>query len=71
MLRWDGEVIRLPEIRAKIVSARVLTGGKAEVQQSGDRIVIRVAPEHRQEIDTIIALKLNTSAMNEPAVAVH
>ncbi|MEK7707773.1 MAG: alpha-L-fucosidase, partial [Verrucomicrobiota bacterium] len=70
VLRWDGDVIRLPVIQGKIVSAKVLTGGKAEVQQSDDGITLRVAPEHRQEIDTIIVLRLNTSAMDEPTVSV-
>lgn len=68
VLRWDGDAIRLPAIQGKIVSAKVLTGGKAAVRQQADGISLRIDPEHRQEIDTIIALRLNTSTMNEPTV---
>ncbi len=71
VLNWNGDAIQLPAIRAKIVSAKLLSGGKAEVRQSADGISLRVAPEKRQEIDTIIALKLDSSAMDVPALAVQ
>ena len=70
VLNWNGDAIQLPPIAATIASAKVLTGGKAEVQQSDDGITLRVAPADRQDIDTIIALKLKSSAMDVPAVAV-
>jgi alpha-L-fucosidase len=69
-LNWNGDSIQLPPIEGKIVSAKLLSGGKAEVQQCGKGIKLRVAPSDRQDIDTVIALKLNSSAMDEPAVAV-
>jgi alpha-L-fucosidase len=71
VLRWDGEVIHLPPIQEKIVSAKVLTGGKAEVRQQVDEILIRVGPEHRREIDTIIALGLNGLAMIKRSLSVN
>jgi len=71
VLRWESDTIRLPAIQGKIVSAKVLTGGKADVRQQADGISIRVDPEHWQEIDTIIALRLNGPAMNERAVSVN
>ncbi len=69
-LKWNGDAIQLPPIQAKIVAAKVLTGGKAEVRQSNDGVAVGVTPSERQDIDTIIELKLDSSAMDEPAVAV-
>jgi len=62
ILRWEDESLTLPAIPKKIVSSRVLTGGEAEVSQTGDGVRIRVAPEARQEIDTIVALDLDGPA---------
>jgi len=69
-LQWNGDTIQLPPIEATISSAKVLTGGKANVQQSCDGITLRVASSDQQDIDTIIALKLKSSALDEPAIAV-
>jgi len=71
VLRWDGDAVRLPAIQGKIVSAKALTGGKVEVQQEADVISLRVAPEYRHEIDTVVALRLNRSAMNERPLSVN
>lgn len=68
VLRWDGDVIKLPAIQGKIVSAKVLTGGKVEVHQQADGISLRVVPEHRQEIDTVVAVRLNDRVVNEHRV---
>ena len=70
VLRWERDSFQLPPIRSKIVSAKVLTGGEVAWSQSSDGISLGVAPEYRQEIDTLIALKLDAPAMDEPAVAV-
>jgi alpha-L-fucosidase len=70
VLQWTGDTVQLPPLQSKIVSVKMLSGGKAEVRQETDGISLRVAPEYRRDIDTIIALKLNAPAMDEPAIAV-
>jgi alpha-L-fucosidase len=69
VFNWDGDTVRLPNLQAKIVSAKNLMGGNVEVRQQADGIALRVPLEHRQIIDTIIALKLDASAMDEPAIS--
>ncbi len=57
-----AQKIVLPPIPRKIVSSSVLTGGTAEVQQTDTAIEISVPQQHRQEIDTIVVLKLDGPA---------
>jgi alpha-L-fucosidase len=64
VLKWEGERITLPGIPAKIRRARLLTGGRAEVQQESSSITVRVPPARQQELDTIVELDLDRSAMD-------
>jgi len=60
ILEWpkDGD-LRLPALPARIKSSTLLTGGKVEIVQAGGDIVVRIASEHRQEIDTLVKLELD------------
>jgi len=62
ILDWPGETITLPALPAKIAKSSLLTGGKPVVRQTPESIEISVRPSDRQEIDTIVALKLDSSA---------
>jgi alpha-L-fucosidase len=62
VLKWYDDVLVLPPISKKIVSNRVFGGGKAQIEQTNKAISIRVPTEHRNELDTIIALELDGPA---------
>ena len=62
IMRWPGEVITLPPIKAKIVSHSVLTGGKAIVKQSDTEITVTLVPKDRDPLDTIVVLHLDRAA---------
>ena len=68
--KWVDDSVKLPAIPAKVVSSRVLTGGKAEVRQTDSGIEISVPESDRQPIDTIVALELDGDANQIPAVDV-
>ncbi len=72
VLKWPAaETLTLPPIDRKIVSHSLLTGGKAKVEQADDGITIDVAAADRNELDTIIKLDLDGSAMDiEPVIMV-
>jgi alpha-L-fucosidase len=70
VLKWPEGPLKLPDIRARIVSAKLLRGGKADVRQRGGEIEISVAPAERDASDTVVALKLDSDALKIPAVAV-
>jgi alpha-L-fucosidase len=62
VLKWYGDRVLLPAIPGRVVSHSLLTGGTAAVTPSQDSLEITVRPEHRQELDTIIALELDGPA---------
>ena len=68
VLKWPDGPVRLPDLPAKIISARLLAGGAAEFRQTENGIDISVAPDHRDASDTVIALRLDTEAMKIPAL---
>jgi alpha-L-fucosidase len=57
-----GKSFRLPPIPARITGWSVITGGQAEIEQLPDGIIVTVPPQYREEIDTIVALELDTDA---------
>ena len=57
-----GQSFRLRPIPARITGWSVLTGGQAEIEQLPDGILVTVPPQYRKEIDTILALELDTDA---------
>jgi alpha-L-fucosidase len=70
VLKWQDGPVRLPDIPAKIVSAKLLGGGPAEARQGENGIEISVAPARRDEKDTVIALQLDAEALKIPALEV-
>jgi len=63
VLHWPGDTLVLPPIQCKLVSSQLLTGGTATVRQRPDgAIEIAVPGQHRQDIDTIVVMKLDGPA---------
>ena len=54
--------VKLAPLRRKVVSSRVLTGGTASVTNDDVALRVSVPKADRNEIDTIVALKLDGSA---------
>ena len=62
VLKWSGDKLLLPAIPAKVVQAQTLTGGKASFIQTERGIELSVPPAGRSDMDTIIALELDSPA---------
>jgi alpha-L-fucosidase len=71
ILRWNNEDITLPKLPNKIVNASLLTGGKVLVKETEKELIVSVAKNDRQEIDTIVKLELDGPAMNIPAIGLN
>ena len=70
VLRWqDDGPLQLPALGKKIVASRLLGSGDVEVKQADTGITIAVPSAARQELDTVIELKLDGSAMDIPSFA--
>jgi alpha-L-fucosidase len=66
ILDWSDTALTLPAIPAKVVRTRTLTGGEARVSQTPTGLAISVPEKDRQPLDTIVALELDTPALNLP-----
>lgn len=62
--------ITLPPIGPRIIRWSVPTGGEAKVEQNAESIRVKLAAGASQDIDTLVQLELNGSAMEIPPVAV-
>lgn len=71
ILKWSGETVILPNIPAKIVAASLLTGGKVEMKQTDEGIVLSVSTRDRQPIDTLVKLEMDGSAMDLAPVSLQ
>ena len=58
VLKWPEGDLTLPPPAGRVVSARVLSGGRANVQQTDAGLRISIAPPDRVEPDTIVVLDL-------------
>ena len=71
ILAWPEDTVKLPALPAKIVQSSVLTGGRVTVKQTDEGIEIAVPKTSRQEIDTIVALELDSPALEIQPIALH
>lgn len=63
VFRWPGESLKLPPLGVKAVGARLLGGGEARVEEGAQGLVVTVAPELRQPIDTVVELRVEGDVM--------
>ena len=71
IMRWPDVTITLPAIDRKLVTYHVLTGGKASVLQDEKGIRVTVAPDHRDDLDTIIKLVFDKSLEDVDPVCIE
>ncbi len=59
VLHWKDGALALPPLRAKVIGWRVLTGGKAQVSQAADGLVVAEPVPSDHQPDTVIELTLD------------
>jgi alpha-L-fucosidase len=59
ILRWPGDAIVIPDTGRKLISHKVLTGGKATIRQADNHIEVSVLAEKRDSLDTIVRLEFD------------
>jgi alpha-L-fucosidase len=70
LLRPQGPTVTLPDIPSKIVRAELLTGGSAKVTRQDGQLVITISPApNPSDIDSIVRLELEGSAMDLKQIA--
>jgi alpha-L-fucosidase len=68
ILKWNGDKVVLPPLSKKVVASSLLGGGAVAVEQDAKQLTVTIAPQHRQEIDTIVKLELDGSALDIPLI---
>jgi alpha-L-fucosidase len=71
VFNWETDSITLPSLPQKIVSSRLLTGGKVTVNQRGEALTVIVPKSQQEQIDTIIELELNGPVMSIEPIRVR
>jgi alpha-L-fucosidase len=64
VFRWEDDRLTLPAIPRRVTAASLLGGGQATARQDEGKLVVEVPASARQEIDTIVRLDLDGSAMD-------
>jgi hypothetical protein len=62
VLQWQEGDLYLPRPWRKILSCRLLTGGALEMIETPEAIRVKIGPQDRQELDTIIVFELDSPA---------
>jgi alpha-L-fucosidase len=58
------DVVKLPPLKRKIIGSSALTGGTPTVKQTAAAVEVSLPKADRQEIDTIVVLKLDHQAID-------
>jgi alpha-L-fucosidase len=70
ILKQGGDTIELPDIAAKITSASLFDGANVAFAQHSGKVALTVPAGLRDICDTVVKLKLESSAMDLPALEV-
>ena len=62
--KWNGDRMKLPQLKRKGVSSTSLTGGQVTLEQSSDGLVLRMPVDQQDKVDTIVKLELDGPAEN-------
>lgn len=64
LFKGKGDTFELPPFNGEIVESSLITGGKVKVQNSKDALILKIAPQDQQSIDTIVKLVVKGNAMD-------
>ena len=62
---WQGTVLRLPSLKAKVLSAKTISGLNLFFQQNSNQLTVQCPVDKRDLSDTVIELKLDADASSE------
>ncbi len=65
VFRWNGDHLKLPPLKARLLKATALTGGDVTAEQGRKALQLRLAPAQQDQIDTVIKLELDAPAADE------
>jgi len=63
ILKWEGDSCRLPPLGTEVVSSSLLAGGKVEIFNRSDALIVSVPAADHKDADTVVKLVLKGDAM--------
>jgi alpha-L-fucosidase len=69
ILQWKGDSIDLPSLPRRIQSAKLLNGVEVSLGEQDRLLTLTVPSEARDQIDTVVKLRLDGSAMDVPVLS--
>lgn len=63
ILKWEGNMAKLPPLGAEIVNSTLLTGGRVALENTPSELILKVDPADQKSPDTIVKLELKSDAM--------
>ncbi len=70
VMKWDGPALEIPALPKKVLSARLLKGGKVDVAQSESGLSLTVPESDRDPVATVIDLTLDGPAMDIAPISI-
>ena len=60
ILKWEGDRLKLPPLKAKIVRGIALTGGTVRVEQTGEGTIVHMPVTEQNKVDTVVKLEMES-----------
>ncbi len=60
ILKWDGNQLKLPSLKARIITGKALTGGNVRIEQTDVATIIRMPVREQNKVNTLVKLAMDT-----------
>ena len=58
ILKWDGDQLNLPSLKARVIKAKALTGGKVRIEQTDEGTIIHMPVREQNKVNTVVKLEM-------------
>ena len=62
IMKWDGNRLKLPPLKTKIINEEAMNGGLVEVEQTDEGTIVRMPVGDQDKVDTVVKLELDVTA---------
>ena len=65
ILKWDGNRLKLPPLKSKIINEEAMNGGLVEVEQTAGGTIVRMPLREHNEVDSVVKLELEANVPHD------
>jgi alpha-L-fucosidase len=63
ILKWDGNQLRLPPLKTRIIRGKALTGGNVRIDQTGEATIIHMPVREQNKVNTVVKLEMEAPSL--------